>query len=69
MPTIKRRYVWQARKRYTCNSCFCVIDIGQSYVYLYGMAHYGEKPYPLHICEECDYESIKHHENIQVKNG
>lgn len=64
MPTIKLRRVWQARKRYECDSCFRIIDIGQSYIYLYGMAHYGEKPYSLHICEECDYERTRYVEDI-----
>ena len=58
MPTIKKRFVLRARKEYTCDFCFNKIKIDDSYIYLYGMAHYGEKPYALHMCEICDYEGI-----------
>ena len=61
MPVIRRSF-YQARKEYRCDDCNQKISIGDFYIYLYGMAHYGEKPYPLHICQLCDYE------NSQIAN-
>jgi hypothetical protein len=68
MPEIKRRYVKNAKKEHECDSCFSKINTGDPYIYLFGMAHYSEKPYALHICDECDYERTKYHEDIKT-NG
>ncbi len=53
MSTIKKRHVRRSRKEYQCQDCFEMIEKGSEYVYLYGMAHDGEVPYPLWICVEC----------------
>lgn len=54
MPVIKRRHS-KAKKEYRCDDCNQKIHVDDFYIYLFGMAHYSEKPYSLHICEECDY--------------
>lgn len=53
---IKRRHC-KARKEYRCDDCHKKINVDEYYIYLFGMAHQNEKPYPLHICELCDYEN------------
>ena len=63
MPVIKRRYC-KARKEYKCDDCGQKIHIDDFYIYLLGMAHHGEKPYPLHICELCDYENSRIAESV-----
>lgn len=62
MPTLKERHVKKARNQYVCDDCERIITVGKPYFYFYGMAHIGEKPYPLRICERCHkrFENLKH---------
>ena len=51
MPTISVRIIRKPRKQRFCSEC--IFPIHGETIDLYGMAHYGEKPFHIYLHREC----------------
>lgn len=69
MPVIKKRHVKKSTKRRKCDGCFRWIICGSACFYFYGMAHRGETPYPLYVCEDCEAERVRLCDEIESDNA
>lgn len=56
MSNIIKKKVQTARQTYDCDECRNPILNGHKYLYMFGSAHKGEKPYSLRICLKCDQD-------------
>lgn len=57
MSNIIKKKMQTARQTYDCQQCKKPILNGHKYLYIFGSAHRGEKPYSLRTCWKCSHNN------------